>query len=276
MTIFQAVILGLIQGLTEFLPVSSSGHLVLVPYIFNWPAHDVSFDVALHFGTALAVLLFFYKDWLTMLSSLKDDLMENKLKADNLLNKDVVRPDTYQLLTILIVSLPVGVVGILFENIIEDLFRNPASVALMLIVVSFVMLLADWFYKKSSLKHKSQINFSDALIISLSQILALIPGTSRSGITISTGLFKGITREAVARFSFLLATPIILGATLIKLPDLLSGAENTLSILIGILVSFISGLFAINFLLKYLKQKDLTLFVIYRVILGIIILVIVL
>jgi undecaprenyl-diphosphatase len=275
MNLYQAVILGLIQGLTEFLPVSSSGHLVLVPYIFNWPAHDVSFDVALHFGTALAVLIFFYKDWLNMLLALKADLFEKKITPANLLNKDVVRPNTYQLLTIFIVSLPVGVIGILFEKPIEELFRNPASTAIMLILVSFIMLFAEWFYKKSALNHKKEINFSDALIISLSQILALAPGTSRSGITISTGLFKGIQREAVARFSFLLATPIILGATLINLPDLFA-AKNLTIVLIGVLVSFLSGLFAINFLMNYLKQKDLTLFIIYRVILGIIILVIVL
>ena len=269
MNFFQAVILGLIQGLTEFLPVSSSGHLVLVPYLFNWVPQDISFDVALHFGTALAVLLFFYKDWLLMFFSAKDDLLEKKI-----FNLGLLRHGTKQLLTILVVSVPVGLAGVLFEKDIEEFFRNPASVAIMLIAVSFVMLFAESVYKKS--KHTHEISFLNALLISASQILALIPGTSRSGITISTGLFRGVDRDSVAKFSFLLATPIILGATLIKLPALLNNIGDLFYLAIGVVTSFISGFLAIGFLIKYLKRNNLNLFIIYRIILGIFILTIVL
>lgn len=265
----QAIILGLVQGLTEFLPVSSSGHLILMPYLFNWTSQEISFDVALHFGTALAVLIFFYKDWINMLLSFKEDII-----SKNLSNLHLLRHDTKQLITIFIVSIPVGIIGVLFESDIEYLFRNPSVVAIMLILVSIVMWLAEYTYKKIS--HKREISFTNALIISLSQILALIPGTSRSGISLSAGLFRGIERESVAKFSFLLATPIILGATLVNLPDLLDANGNLFYVLVGVITSFLSGFIAIRFLLKYLRNNSLNLFIIYRLILGVIILILVL
>ena len=269
MNLIQAIVLGLVQGLTEFLPVSSSGHLVLIPYLFNWTAQDISFDVALHFGTALAVLIFFSKDWIQMLLGLKNDLVDGRIS-----NYNSLRHETKQLITIFLVAIPVGIVGILFEDYIEELFRNPSSVAIMLIVFSVVMYLAEQVYKRSQV-HTKEISFLNALLISLSQILALIPGTSRSGVTISTGLFRNIERDSVAKFSFLLATPIILGATVLKLPDLISSSANINYLIIGVLTSFISGFLAIGFLIKYLKQNTLNLFIIYRIILGITILLLV-
>jgi len=267
MTIIQSIVLGIIQGLTEFLPISSSGHLILVPSLLGWQLQDLSFDVALHMGTALAVLVYFKKDWLNMAqSSLKDGLDFVSIKK---FDTKKLRRETKMLFTILIVSIPVGIVGLLFQSDVEALFRSPISVAIMLILVSFVMFFAD----KISEQSRTEITFFDALIISLSQILALIPGTSRSGITISTGLFRNIRRHQAARFSFLLATPLILGSGIAKLSELLTlDAASLNTILIGFLTSFITGLITVKLLLKFLQKKGLGVFIIYRIILGIIIL----
>jgi|688.fasta_scaffold11808_16 undecaprenyl-diphosphatase len=265
MTILQSIILGLIQGLTEFLPVSSSGHLILVPYLFNWPQQELAFDVVLHFGTALAVLIFFYKDWIEMFFSLKNDLVGKKLNYDKLSDK------TRLFINIILVSIPVALVGVLFEDKIEELFRNPLMTASMLIIVSFIMLFAEIIYKNKT--HTSNISFIKSAVISFSQILALIPGTSRSGITISSGLFMGIERESVAKFSFLLATPLIIGATLVKIPYLFSSSNVQPHILfIGMLASFLSGFAAIKFLMKYLRLNTLKIFIVYRIFIGVIIL----
>lgn len=245
MTLLQPIILGIIQGITEFLPISSSGHLIIVPYFFNWDLQDLSFDVALHFGTALAVLTYFSRDW-------------KKIFSSQFTGK------SNMLIVIIAATIPVGLAGILLEDIVQEIFRSPVWVAFMLILVSGVMWLAEKTYRP-----KKEKGFKDIFIISLSQIIALIPGTSRSGITISTGMFLGKSREESARISFLLATPIIIGAALVKAPDLINGAVNIVSLIIGVATSFVVGLLSIKFLLAYVKKNSLMLFVIYRVLLGI-------
>lgn len=265
MTYFQAGILGLIQGLTEFLPVSSSGHLILVPSIFGWELQDLSFDVMLHLSTALAVLIYFGKDWIEMISSLFNDISEK-----NFSYKTLRRPSAV-LVGILIATIPVGLVGILMDDLIEEIFRSPIFVATSLLIVSIIMLWADLYARRRS-NAKSESSFVDVLLISLSQIFALIPGASRSGMTISTGLFRGLNREHAAKISFLLATPIILGAAMLKMSDILMIDRSLIGpYVVGFLVSFASGLLAINWLLKFLRSGTLVPFVIYRIVVAIIV-----
>jgi len=272
MTLVQSIVLGIIQGISEFLPISSSGHLILAPYLFGWDLQDLSFDVALHLGTAFAVLFFFKDIWYKLIHSMiLDGLSVIKTKS---LDVRKLRRETIYLSTILIVTIPVAIVGMLLESTIEETFRSPIYVAIMLILISFVMYIADLRSKSNS---KDNPTFVDSLIISISQIVALFPGSSRSGVSISSGLFRGLTREKAAEYSFLLATPIIVGAGLLKLPDLISSstASQLGYVFVGFLTSFITGLLSIKFLLKFLKTKGLNVFIVYRITLGIIILVMV-
>ncbi len=271
MTIIQAIILGIVQGIAEFLPISSSGHLILIPTLFGWDLQSLAFDVSLHFGTVLAVLIFFFNDWKVMISMLiKDVVFSSTLLRDKSLRN--FHTESKQLLTIVVVIIPVAIAGYLFEKPIENVLRSPVVVATMLILVAIVMYVSDRYSEK--VKHKNaNPTFIDSLLISLSQVIALIPGTSRSGITIASGLFRNLTREASARFSFLLATPIILGAALLKLPDLLVSKEEPLSILfIGIATSFIAGILSIKFLINFVKKHNLNVFIVYRILLGLLIL----
>lgn len=271
MTIFQSIVLGVIQGITEFLPVSSSGHLILLPTLLGWDLQSLSFDVALHFGTVLAVLIFFAKDWYLMISMLMRDVVFSNtlLKEKSIKN---FHKESKLLLTIGVVIIPVAIAGYLFESPIEAMFRSPIAVAAMLIIVAVLMYVSDR-YSEKLLKKKDNITFMDSLLISVSQVLALIPGTSRSGITITTGLFLGLKREDAAKFSFLLATPLILGAAVLKVPDLFIGSTESISTLFfGVLSSFIVGILSIKFLLDFVKKHNLNVFIIYRILLGIFIL----
>ncbi len=274
MTAIQALILGIVQGITEFFPISSSGHLILIPYVFGWELQDLKFDVALHLGTAFAVLFFFWKDWYEMLTAL---LMDFKTAiVSKKLNTNILRRETKLLLTIISVSLPVGIVAVLLEDTIESTFRSSLFVGIMLIVVAFIMYAADRFARLNTQNLESNIfniPFKKALLVSLSQILALFPGTSRSGISISTALFSKIEYKEAARFSFLLATPLIIGAGVIKLPDILESSTGMTPLLIGFFASFITGILSIKILLNFLKKHGLIIFVIYRIALGIAILV---
>lgn len=265
MTILQSIVLGITQGITEFLPISSSGHLILIPAIFGWELQDLSFDVALHLGTAIAVLIYFWRDWFDMLNALKLDVIDfigGKIRGINKL-----RRETILLLTLIIVSIPIGIIGFILESYIEETFRSPIFVSFMLVIVSFYMLFADKFI--ANRKPNFDIKFIDYLYISLSQVVALFPGSSRSGMSISTGLFRGLDREKAARISFLLATPIILGASLVKVPQLFSASPGQgLIILLGLFSSFITGIFAINWLLSFVQKNSLFVFIIYRLILG--------
>jgi len=267
MEIYQAIVLGIVQGLTEFLPISSSGHLILLPYFLNWETQNLAFDIGLHFGTALAVILFFINDWKRLIFSLLEDvtfLLKTK-KAS------VLRHDSMVLIYIMISILPVGIIGILFQDIIEEKLRSPLLVAAMMIIVAFVMFFAEKINKSKTTK---QLTFKNIFLISLSQIIALIPGVSRSGITISTGLFLNLSKYDAAKISFLLATPVILGAALIKTEEIISlPAQELYTFIVGMISSVIVGLICIQWLLTYLKNNSLLPFIIYRIFLGALILV---
>ena len=260
MSTLQAAILGLVQGLGEFLPISSSAHLVLIPWLFKWNDPGLTFDIALHIGTLIAVAIYFWKDWLKLITKGLTDVRSTEGKL---------------FWYLVAATIPGAVVGFLLEKKAETIFREPILIATMLILLGVLLYWAD----RRGVKHieMNRITFRTSLFIGLSQALAIIPGVSRSGITMTMGLLMGLTREGAARFSFLLAAPIIFGAALVKLPFLVSNPSIlTINFIIGILVSFVIGILSIGFLLRYVQTNNFLPFAWYRFILGSLVIVIVL
>jgi undecaprenyl-diphosphatase len=252
LTILQAVILGIAQGLGEFLPISSSAHLVLIPWLLNWTDPGLTFDVALHVGTLVAVVLYFWKDWWELI--IKGFTKGRSVKG---------RMFWY----LVAATVPGAISGFLLEKKAETLFRSPLLIALMLILMGIFLYWAD---RRSPKKIEiSHITFGTSLLIGISQALAIIPGVSRSGITMTTGLLMGLTRESSARFSFLLSTPIIFGAAMVKLPGVISNPSViTVNFTLGVVVSCVTGIAGIGFLLRYVQSRDFLPFVWYRFIVG--------
>ena len=255
----QAVILGVVQGLTEFLPISSTAHLTLVPWLFGWKDPGLTFDVGLHVGTLVAVLVYFRIDLVHMaLAWFKSFTARDKA-------------DPYQNLSWLVVwgSVPAVIAGLLLDDLVATTFRSPYVIAGMLIGVGLLIALAERVTQPT--RTWREMTLKDALLIGVAQACALIPGTSRSGATITMGLFLGMQRADAARFSFLLGTPVILGSTIFKLKDVAS--DPTLAAMlpmmgVGIVSAAISGYFCIAFLLKFLATQTMTVFVVYRILLG--------
>jgi undecaprenyl-diphosphatase len=245
----ESIILGIVQGFTEFLPVSSTAHLILFPWFFGWKngIDSLTFDVALHAGTLLALIICFWKDWVEML------LNNGRL-----------------LVLLIAATLPAGIAGILLKDAVETTLRSPFVIVFTLVSFGIVMLISERWKRGKEIKG---MTFSDAVIIGVSQAAALIPGVSRSGITISAGLFRGLEREASARFSFLLSTPVIFGAALVEGRKLISSAANyDLNLFMaGFVASGVTGFIAIKFLLYFLRKHPLNVFVYYRFILAVII-----
>lgn len=259
MSIIDAIILGLIQGLTEFIPVSSSGHLVLLHEALGVTGNTLAFDVALHVGTLVALLLFFRQDVVEYAKSI------------------FVKSEKTRLAWLLLAAtVPAAAAGFLFEDLIENVFRATAVVAINLIVFGLLMLAAEFYYRRRSTHAKlAQTSTKQGLGVGFAQMLALVPGVSRSGSTITAGMFLGLERVAATKFSFLLGIPIIAGAALATMldPEVLRqmGDESTVFI-VGVISAFISGLFAIRFMLKFLSSNGLELFAFYRIGLGIVVL----
>ena len=259
MTTGQAIILGLCQGLGEFLPISSSAHLVLVPWLFHWEDPGLTFDIALHVGTLIAVIAYFWKDWL------------------RLVTQGFTAPrttDGHLFWYLVIATVPGAIVGYALEKKAETIFRTPLLIAVALIVMGAILY---WAERKSAKKDDlSNITLRTSLLIGLSQALAIIPGVSRSGVTMTTGLFSGLNREAAARFSFLLSAPIILGAAIIKVPYLVHHPDViNANFLIGMVVACISGIASIGFLLRYVRTKTFLPFVWYRFAVGTLVIIII-
>jgi undecaprenyl-diphosphatase len=270
MPLYQAVILALVQALTEFLPVSSTAHLTLVPWIMHWPDPGLAFDVALHAGTLVAVLLYFFKDWLTLA------LCGLGMKYPATASTEEVAQHRRLFWYMVIGTIPGGIAGKLFDRQVEDYFRTPMIIGTSMVLVALLMWWAD---SKSRLTRKLEdANLGDAATIGVAQAVALWPGVSRSGITITTGLFRGLTREAATRFSFLLSTPLIAGAVALKLPGLIKlhkvGALDLplSTLIISIIISGVAGYFVIAFFIRYLQTRTLKPFVVYRLVVGVMIL----
>jgi undecaprenyl-diphosphatase len=254
----QAAVLGIVQGLTEFLPVSSSGHLILVPWLFGWPDHSLAFDAGIHLGTVLALLAYFWRDWLELIGAVTAGLRDAAARAD---------PRWRIAGLLLLGSIPAGLSGLALESSIEQLIRQPWLVAMLLIVFGLALLAADRLGSQS--RGIQDIGVTDALVVGLAQVLALAPGVSRSGITITAAMFVGLDRAAAARFSFLLSTPITLAAALFSMRKLFGSDPAEIGLLvIGIVSATIFGFLAIGFLLSYLQKNSLASFVWYRLAVG--------
>ena len=267
MDIVRAIVLGIVQGLSEFLPISSSGHLILVPALFKWPDQGLSFDVGLHIGTLAALLVYFWRDWFTMISSGLRDLGRHGFRM-----REYERPS--QLLWLLALgSVPAVVVGLLFNDWLEENMRQPWLIALTLAGVGTVMLFAERLGRRE--RTIGSIGVRDAILIGLAQACALVPGVSRSGATMSVGLFRGLDRDSAARFAFLLGTPAFVGAALLKAKDLGGESSRELAQLgVGMAVSAVVGFAAIHLLLRYLRTRSLMPFIYYRYAVAVITLVI--
>ncbi len=264
MPLAQAIILGIVQGLTEFLPVSSSAHLIIIPWILNWDDGGLTFDVALHVGTLAAVVLFFFRDWVQIIGQ--------ALGIGN--GPDPVLAKNRGLLWLLIAgTIPGAVAGLLFEKQAESAFRSPYIIATAAIVVGLIMWWADSAGRK--VKDMANISMPDSLTVGCAQAFAIIPGVSRSGSTILAGLFRGLDRPASARFSFLLSTPIIAGAAAKKFWDVMKHGgiphDMQMAFIAGILASAVVGCLTIAFFLNFLRRRSLAVFVWYRIVFGIIV-----
>ena len=273
MEILHSLILGVVQGLTELLPVSSSAHLNLFPWVFGWSDISESFDVALHIGTLLAIIIFFYKDWVQLIKGGYNQVVKKKKSTEGKIFWYIV-----------IATIPTGIACLVLDKlsgklieILSGVFKTSQIntqmfiIAIALIVMGIILYVVDK-NSKSKIKYKD-ITFKQSLLISLSQaIAAAFPGVSRSGITMTVGRKMGVERESVAKFSFLLSTPIVAAAALYELKHFVFD----LPFVIGVLASFIVGMFVIKFLLNYLKKGSFKVFAIYRVALGIIVLIILL
>ncbi len=264
MSWFEAVILGIVQGLTEFLPISSTGHLRIVPAFFGWEDPGALFTAVIQLGTMAAVVIYFWKDLVRITSvwfrSLRDPALRKELDS---------RMGWY----IILATIPIGVFGLAFNDQIETGARNLYLIGGVLILLGLVLLAADQLGKK--VRRLDQVTRTDAIWVGFAQALALIPGTSRSGATITAGLFLGMEREAAARFSFLLSIPAIVLSGLYGLTELVSGEEDVDfgALAIATVAAFIVGYISIAFLLKWLANHSLMIFVVYRVILGALVLV---
>jgi undecaprenyl-diphosphatase len=273
-------VLAAIQGLTEFIPVSSSGHLIIVRRLLGWnelsPGHELTFDVALHFGTLLAVLLYFRRTWVQIIRAAfggKVVRFSESAASDQPLTPEEQREERLLLWFLAVATIPGAIAGKLLEHSAEDYFREHIYlIAGALILVALLMAWADKVGRM--VKPLTRVSLSDALVAGCAQATALVPGVSRSGATITAGLFRDMTREAAVRFSFLLSTPIIAGAVLLKAHELhKEGLPPGMHapFLVGVAVSAVVGYMTIRWLLRYLQSNSLKVFVVYRIILGIVV-----
>jgi len=257
--LFEAIILGIVQGITEFLPISSSAHLVLIPWMFGWQGtliDSLNFDVGLHAGTLVAILAFFWRDWSDLLGKFFRGMKHGTWKTN----------EGRLVWYIVLATIPAGVLGLKYEHVVEESFRSPLLIAAALVVVSAVMWAADRFSAKRT--GMDRMTLGHSLLIGCAQAVALVPGVSRSGSTIIAGLMTGYTRESAARFSFLLSTPVIAGAALVKLRKLHLMPGEALPFFLGAAVAAVVGYLSIKYLLQYLNRHSLNVFVGYRLALA--------
>jgi undecaprenyl-diphosphatase len=264
MPIYQVIVLAIVQALTEFLPISSTAHLVLVPWLFGWKDPGLTFDVALHAGTLVAVLIYFFRDWVQIIG---------QGLGLNIGSDPRLKQNRNLLWLLAAASIPIGIIGYLFDKQADTIWRTPYVIGTMLIVIGVLMWIAE--RRRVGDKSLDKISWGDGLAIGVSQALSVVPGTSRSGITITTGLFRGLSREAAARFSFLLSTPAIAAAVAKKLWDIHKeggmAADMRVPFALGAAVSGVLGAIVIAYFLRYLRHRSLMPFVYYRIIFGIIV-----
>jgi len=262
MTIIEAIVLGLVQGLTEFIPVSSTAHLLIVPSILGWGDPGAAVSAVIQFGTLLAAIIYFFRDIVRLIGGFFRGLITRRPLAD---------VDSREAWLVVIGTIPIVVLGLLFKKHIESTFRGLWIVTTMVIVVAILMQIAEWYAKRQQLRQFDDMTVMDAVVIGLGQCLALIPGSSRSGSTIMPAIFRGIDRPTAARYSFLLSIPAVGGAGVLELfkERHALGALGWTPIAIAIAVAFISGYASIWFLIRYLRSHTTHVFIYYRYALGI-------
>jgi undecaprenyl-diphosphatase len=262
--LIQAIVLGLVQGATEFIPVSSSGHLVIVPWLLGWEKPSLLFDTVLHWGTLLAIALVFWRDFIAIIVASLRSIVQRSLADPN------ARLGWY----IVVGSIPAAVTGLLLKDQIESLFASPRAAGGFLLVTAALLIGSEQLAKQIGRRKTTEtMSWTDTIVIGLAQAIALAPGISRSGSTIAAGLARGMQREAAARFSFLLGTPAFLGAGLLALSDALAtdAAEVTAQLpmmVVGFVVSALAGYAAIRFLLAYLRRRTLYVFAVYCILMA--------
>ena len=260
MTVFQAMVLGILQGLAEFLPISSSAHLALTPWLFGWPQPGLAFDTSLHLGTLVAVLWYFQEEWRRLIAS----------GLEIVRTRQVVTDSQWRVVYLVIATIPGGIAGLLLEDLAETVFRAPVITATALIVLGILLWAIDrWASHDRPL---DTMRWRDALLFGLAQVVALVPGVSRSGATMTMGRTLRFTREGAAVFSFLMSMPITLAAVAVKLPDALGERDVVLPLIVGVIASAASGWLAISVLLKFVARHSFGVFAVYRVILGVVVL----
>ena len=269
MTLFQSIILGIVQGITEFFPISSSGHLIAIRYLFDFGLEsakaEMIFDIALHFGTFLAIFIFFFKDfWKMLTEGFRFKGKDGKYSFKNLKYEGKI------MWYIVAACIPAGVVGILFEDIIEEYIRTPIVVAIAMGVMGIIMYVVDKFSKSET--SMEGLTLKQAMGVGIGQMMAMIPGFSRSGTTMTAARAMKIDRKSAAKFSFLLGAPVMFGAALLSIKDL-TLSMITLEFVVGVVVSFVVGLIAIKALMKIVEKIGFGVFAIYRVALAAIILI---
>jgi undecaprenyl-diphosphatase len=255
------LVLGIIQGLSEFLPISSSAHLALAPWILHWPDPGLAFDVALHFGTLVAVLWYFRNEWVALVVAAKDIVVKRSVETER----------ERRVVFLILATIPGAIAGLALEKRAESTFRDPSVVAIALIVMGVVLWLIDRFAARN--RTLSQMRWTDALFMGLVQMFAIIPGVSRSGSTITAGRGLHFMREDAAVFSFLMSMPIIAAAAVLKMPQALREQGLSAPMVIGILASAISGWLAISVLLRVVTRHSYGVFALYRVLLGVAVLI---
>lgn len=257
MSIFESIILGFVQGTSEFLPVSSSGHLILIPYLFGLNPHSLSFDVMLHLGTLAAIVIYFFFDWVKLVKEGFLSLRYRTLKGP---------PERKIFWYIVIATIPAVIFGKFLEHKAETILREPLLVSLALGGFAIIFYLAQKIGK--NIKSLGEINLKDAILIGIAQSCAILPGVSRSGATITASLALNFKREEAVRFSFLLSLPVVLGAGILKMQQILSQNLTIQGYILwaGFIVSALSGILSIHFLLKFVKKYSFNIFILYRIV----------
>jgi undecaprenyl-diphosphatase UppP len=249
-------VLGLLQGLCEFLPISSSAHLALVPWFMGWPEPGLSFDVSLHVGTLVAVLVYFRVEWARIIAAAWKIVRTRRVETES----------ERRVVFLIIATIPGGVGGLLLADYAETTFRSPAIIAVALMTLGVVLWIVDRYAPRS--RPLAKMRWWDAVFIGVAQVFALIPGVSRSGATITAGRATGFDRESAAVFSFLMSMPIIAAAAVLEVPNALRDNGLDLPLIVGVLASAVSGWLAIAVLLRYVSRNSYGIFAIYRVVLG--------
>jgi undecaprenyl-diphosphatase len=259
-TAFQALVLGVLQGLSEFLPISSSAHLALAPWLFHWRDPGLAFDVALHFGTLIAVLWYFRAQWASLFGAAVNIVAHRRVETE----------EERRVIYLIIATIPGAIAGLALEKYAESAFRDPRLIATVLILMGILL----WWTDKRAAQDRplNAMRWVDALLIGLAQMFAIIPGVSRSGSTITAGRGLRLTREGAAVFSFLMSMPIIAAAALLKVPHVLKTEGIDAPLVVGVVASAVSGWLAISVLLRFVVRRSYGVFAVYRIVVGLIVL----